>query len=42
MNSATTSMTKYCALTVGLEDVIFTFGKAKDAVKFEVVKEELG
>ena len=36
------STTEYCAPTVGLEDHIFTFGKVKDAAKFEVVKEELG
>ena len=39
---STTSTTEYRAPTVGLEDQVFTFGKAKDATKFEVVKEELG
>ena len=40
--SATTSTTDYSAPTVGLEDQVFTYGKAKDAAKFEVAKEELG
>ena len=40
--SATTSTTDYRYPTVGLEDQIFIFGKAKDASKLEVVKEELG
>ena len=40
--SATTSTTEYRAPTVGLEDQVFTFGKAKDAAKFEDVREELG
>ena len=40
--SDTKSTTEYRSLTVGLEDQVFTFGKTKDAAKFEVVKEELG
>ena len=40
--SYTMSMMEYRDTTVGLEDQIFTFGKAKGAAKFEVVKEELG
>ena len=39
--SATTSTTNYRAQTVGLEDRVFKFVKAKYAAKFEVVKEEL-
>ena len=39
---STTSMTEYCAPTVGLEDHVFTFGKAKYAAKLEIVKEKLG
>ena len=39
---STTSTTEYRAPTVGLEDQVFTFGKAKDAAKFEDVREELG
>ena len=31
---ATTSTTEYRAPTVGLEDQVFTFGKAKDISKF--------
>ena len=37
--SDTTSTTEYRAPTVGLEDHVFTFGKGRDATKFEVVKE---
>ena len=33
---------EFWALTVGLEDKIFTIGTTADAAKFEVVKEELG
>ena len=40
--SDNTSTTDYRAPTFGLEDQFFTFGKAKYAAKFEVVKEELG
>ena len=35
------STTKYHTPTVSLEDQVFTFGKAKYAAKFKVVKEEL-
>ena len=40
--SDTTIKIEYCAPTVGLEDQVLTFGKAKDASMFEIVKEELG
>jgi len=33
---------EYRALTVGLEDKIFTVGTTTDAAKFEMVKDELG
>ena len=33
---------EYQALTVGLEDKIFTIGTTADAAKFEMIKEELG
>ena len=36
------STTEYSSPTVGLQDQIFTFGKAKDSAKFKVLKEELG
>ena len=39
---STTSMNEYRAPTLVLEDQVFTFGKAKYAAKFEVVKEKLG
>ena len=40
---ASTTSTNDCrAPTVGLEDILFTIGKTKDAARFEVVKEELG
>ena len=32
--SATTSITEYRDPTFGLEDQVFTFGKAKDTAKF--------
>ena len=38
---ATTTSTNHKAKTPGLEDVVFTFGKAKDAVVFEITKSEL-
>ena len=37
--SDTMRTTEYRVPTVSLEDQVFTFGKAKDAAKFEVVKE---
>ena len=37
--SATTNTKEYHAPTDGLEDQFFTFGKSKDASKFEVGKE---
>ena len=40
--ATTTSANEYRAPTVGLEDLVFTIGKTKDAARFEVVKEELG
>ena len=39
-NSTVTN--EYRAPTAGLEDMVFTIGKTKDAARFEVVKEELG
>ena len=39
-NSSATN--EYRAPTAGLEDMVFTIGKTKDADRFEVVKEELG
>ena len=42
VTSDTKITTEYRSPTVGLEDQFFTFGKTKDAAKFEVVKEELG
>ena len=42
VTSTTTSTPEYCAPTVGLEDQVFNFGKAKDSAKLKVVKEELG
>ena len=38
---ATTTKTKYKAPTSGLEEVVFTRGTARDAVKYEEVKSEL-
>ena len=38
---ATTSKTKYKAPTSGLEEVVFTWGTARDAAKYEEVKSEL-
>ena len=40
--STNTNTTEYWAPTIGLEEQLFTFGKAKDAAKFEILKEELG
>ena len=39
---ATTSTAQHRAPTVGLDNQVSTFGKAKDASMFEIVKEELG
>jgi hypothetical protein len=39
--ATTTSKTKYKAPTSGLEEVVFTWGTARDAAKFEEVKSEL-
>ena len=39
---ATTSTAQHRAPTVGLDNQVSTFGKAKDAAKFENFKEELG
>ena len=36
------SATEYRAPKVGSEDQVFTISSAKDAAKFELVKEELG
>ena len=38
---ATTTKTKYKAPTSGLEEVVFTWGTARDAAKYEEVKSEL-
>ena len=38
---ATTSKTKYKAPTSGLEEVVFTWGTARDAAKYEEVKSKL-
>ena len=40
--ASTTSTNDYRGPIVGLEDLVFTIGKTKDAARFEVVKEELG
>ena len=37
----TTTSTRHKAKTPGLEDVVFTFGKAKDAAMFETTKGEM-
>ena len=37
-----TATNEYRAPTAGLEDMVFTIGKTKDAARFGVVKEELG
>ena len=38
---ATTTSTNHKAKTPGLEDVVFTFGKAKDAAVIETTKSEI-
>ena len=40
--ASSASTNDYRAPTVGLEDMVFTIGKTKDAAWFEFVKEELG
>ena len=40
-SATTTSKTKYKAPTSGLEEVVFTWGTARDAAKYEEVKSEL-